>query len=594
MRWLGQVRTVALAALLNAVVGTTLLLWQFLKRQRESTLMENPRPRRQFATRPTTISLPTASIVSFVAGFVALGFEIVWYRLFHFTTAGVAKSFAFLLGTYLAGIAAGSMLANRFCKEIVDPRTSIRFLAAAMFGANLLSFLAGPILFSLVTRISYLWVLIPIGFAASCLGIIFPMLCHVSIAADESAGPQTSYIYLSNIAGSAFGSYFTGFVLMDALPLRHVSVVLTLVGLLLAITLLLWTKSGTKWLILSASAALAAVLFVVQFSAPLFQDMYDKMLWKALYPTMGPTSPQKIAAVIETRSGIINVTRDGTVFGNGAYDGHLNLSLTNDTNGISRLFTLSYFHPDPKEVLMIGLSSGSWAQVMANHPQLAHLTIVEINPGYLPLIANRDEVASLLNNPKVHIDIDDGRRWLIRHPERKYDAIVMNTTFNWRSNISNLLSVEFLQLIREHLKPGGVEFYNTTFSDEAMATGLKVFPYGMRVAGFLAVSDSPLQLNAQRWSSVLEQYRIDGKPLFDLPREQSLLEAILLRYRLDGTRVFDVPRDPVRFKEVQSIFATFDHKLPGFFTLESAESMRRRMADVRLITDDNMGTEWQH
>jgi spermidine synthase len=119
---------------------------------------------------------------------------------------------------------------------------------------------------------------------------------------------------------------------------------------------------------------------------------------------------------------------------------------------------LSYFHPNPREVLMIGLSSGSWAQVIANHPQVQHLTIVEINPGYLRLIRRNSEVASLLRNPKVQIEIDDGRRWLVRNTGRKFDAIVMNTTFHWRSNASNLLSSEFLQLIREHLNPGGCSF----------------------------------------------------------------------------------------------------------------------------------------
>ena len=31
---------------------------------------------------------------------------------------------------------------------------------------------------------------------------------------------------------------------------------------------------------------------------------------------------------------------------------------------------------------MIGLSAGAWAEVVANHPQLDELVVVEINPGY--------------------------------------------------------------------------------------------------------------------------------------------------------------------------------------------------------------------
>jgi hypothetical protein len=146
----------------------------------------------------------------------------------------------------------------------------------------------------------------------------------------------------------------------------------------------------------------------------------------------------------------------------------------------------------------------------------------------------------------------------------------MNTSFNWRSNVSNILSTDFLQLVRQHLNPGGVNFYNATESDEVLATGLKVFPFGMRVANFIVVSDSPLDLNAKHWFDVLMHYRIEGNPVFDLSQEEH-------RRRLS---------------EVMSMVTTLDQSVPGFYTLESATHIRTRTGKVRVITDDNMGTEW--
>ncbi|MGD0509133.1 MAG: hypothetical protein ABSA27_15130, partial [Terriglobales bacterium] len=401
---------------------------------------------------------------------------------------------------------------------------------------------------------------------AAGLGAVFPLLCHISIPPDERAGARMSYLYLSNIVGSALGSYLTGFVLMDILPLRYVSVVLTLLGLGLGAALLPKAQLKRSRSLASALVVFVTALFVVQASEPLFHSMYEKMLFRSSY---GPG--MQFGTVVENRSGVIAVTQTGTVFGGGIYDGRFNVGLVNDTNGIQRAFSLSYFHPNPREVLMIGLSSGSWAQVIANHPQVEHLTIVEINPGYLRLIQHVPEVASLLQNPKVRIDIDDGRRWLIRNPGRKFDVIVMNTSYAWRSNMSNLLSSEFLQLVRRHLNPGGVHFYNTTGSQEAMLTGVSAFPFGMRVANFMAVGDTPLSLDAKRWLEVLSRYKIDGQPVFDLSREQHrrrLLEVMNMATTMD--------RDPQ----------------PGFYTLESASHIRAHTASVRVITDDNMGTEW--
>ena len=156
------------------------------------------------------------------------------------------------------------------------------------------------------------------------------------------------------------------------------------------------------------------------------------------------------------------------------------------------------------------------------------LDIVEINPGYLKLISQHATVRSLLHHSNVRIYVDDGRRWLRSHPEARYDAIVTNTSFYWRDHSSDLLSTDYLKVIRQHLNPGGVYFYNTTSSEDVVATGLRVFPYGLRVVNFLAVSDSPIAFDKERWMSILRQYRIDDQKVFDSDRPES--KATLVRY----------------------------------------------------------------
>jgi spermidine synthase len=290
--------------------------------------------------------------------------------------------------------------------------------------------------------------------------------------------------------------------------------------------------------------------------------MYERMLAKSGY-----RSGLKFGDLVENRSGVITVLQDGTVYGGGIYDGRFNTDLIDDTNGIFRAFAIAGLHAKPTNVLIIGLSSGSWAQVVANNPAVKDITIVEINPGYLPLIRKHKEVESLLRNPKVHLVIDDGRRWLVSQPDRKFDFILMNSTYNWRANVTNLLSREFLGLIRSHLNSGGIEYYNTTSSAEVMVTGSSVFPYSLRVANFLAVSDSPFTLDKKLWKEALTNYQLDGRPVFDLsiPLHQKRLEEVL--------HLADQSENPTN--------------------TESRASILKRLAGVSIITDDNMGTEWK-
>jgi hypothetical protein len=278
--------------------------------------------------------------------------------------------------------------------------------------------------------------------------------------------------------------------------------------------------------------------------------------------------------VVENRSGIITVDDAGRVYGNGIYDGQFNVGLTEDTNGIERAYAIKLYQPAPKRVLIIGMSSGSWSQVIANLPDVESVTIVEINPGYAKLIAARPTIASLLHNPKVTLIVDDGRRWLMRNPGATFDAVVSNTSFHFRANATNVLSLEFMDLVRHHLRPGGVFFYNTTESMRALRTGCIAFRHGVRIENFVAVGDSPMDLDGQRWRDALAHWQIDGKPVLDLAQEK---DRAALR---DWASMPNDMTDP----------SIHD---PALKRVEDCASIRARTAQYTPITDDNMGTEWR-
>jgi spermidine synthase len=222
-------------------------------------------------------------------------------------------------------------------------------------------------------------------------------------------------------------------------------------------------------------------------------------------------------------------------------------------------------------VLLIGLSSGSWAQVIANNPEVASLTVVEINPGYLTLIGNEPQVASLLTNPKVSIVIDDGRRWLRANPGRRFDAVVSNTTFHFRANATNLLTAEFVDLVKGHLKEGGVFFYNTTDSARVQRTGCLAFTEGARFYNHLVVSEKPIRWDFTGWRRTLEAYRTDGRPVFDVSRSQDRTQLDLLM----GVEASLTSRDALR-------------------PIEFCRDILARTAGKAPVTDDNVGSEWRY
>jgi spermidine synthase len=573
MHLLGMQNSVRVAAAINVLVGSTglsLAYWRSRLNQAAPAEVHSVSEILGSFSQEEKSKLLFACIVSMLIGYVSLSYEIIWFRAFLIGT-NQSQAFAIILGAYLSGLAVGSWWVGRY-------------FAAKPHNTQLLYMLSVVILLSSVFGFSVLPLAAKVasfggwnGFASITLflvfaqtvisGIAFPLLCHVGFTADDKAGLHLSLVYTSNILGSTAGTLITGFILLDWLSTAQISAFLTTIGAIAAAAV-----AGLAPMSWSSRATFVALGIVVALCSPFaIQPLFDHYYQRLIYKDQIESKPP-FADVVENKSGVVTVSTQGVVYGNGMYDGMAYVDLIDDKNYLIRPFSLPLYHPHPREVLMVGLATGAWAQVIVNNPEVERLTVVEINPGYLRLIAKYPAVMTLLTNPKVEINIDDGRRWMNRHPGRKFDAIVQNTTQNFRPNVTNLLSTEYLRLAASHLRKGGVMMYNTTGSWRAQRTGCMIFAHALRELGIMVASNEPLQLDPGRLKAVLEIYSIDGHPVFDLSNS-------IHRARLE------------------EIMATVD---PSALDqsgvngeMETCLSIESRTQDQPLITDDNMGEEWQ-
>ena len=561
LRNFGQSGSVTIAACVNTLVGATAFLYG-----RSESKHADAAPPEEVADEAGTanvLRLETAALIAGLAGFLALGFEIAWFRIFALATFDRAPAFALLLSTYLAGIAAGSFLSETLIRK--RGWNPVTFAGVAMLMAGAISVYLPPLMSSLSWRNIPVLMSAPAFFLTSALlGSVLPLLCQSSISAGKSAGRSVSIIYLSNIIGSTLGSLGIGFVLMNHFGTQAISTQLAAATVLTGFVVLLFRRGRFQAPAIGMCALAIVAAGAIFMAGPAYRNLYGTMIFG---PKSGEVGYMK--HVVENRNGIVAVTDDDAVFGGGVYDGHFNIDPANDRNFVIRAYVLSLFHPHPRKCFMLGLASGSWAQVVANNPDVESLDIVEINPGYISLIAQYPEVNSLLHNPKVHIYIDDGRRWLLAHPDAKYDAMVANTSYHWRDHSSQVLSTEFLQIVKEHLLPGGIYYYNATESPDVFITGLHEYRYGLRVITFLMVSDSAIVLDKGHWFSVLNQYEIDGKKIFDNTTARGQL--VLAAYNQFADSIKGTPR---------------------VLGIEGGDVLAARLGARHIITDDNMGAEW--
>ena len=566
METLGQRGTVAVAAILNLMVGGgAIMLGRMLRSSADAGEQASEETAR--GTGAFLLSKPRAALLAAFTGYLSLSFEILWFRAYAFLSGGSARDFAHLLAFFLAGIAFGG-LAGRPLSRLADASPMhARLVPTALLAASAVTALVCAPAMGLVPAMAPSWVALPlVMLVAGLWAALFPVIAHLSVAPDRGVGAGIGQLYLANVAGAVAGCLFTGFVLMDHLATRELTIALTVVGV--AIAWVLWSDAAARPK-LAATAGLSVLCVAIGVVAiPLYADLYQRLLYRR------PVSDsQRFDCVVETKGGVAAVTHEGIVYGGGVYDGRMSIDFVYDVNGIFRPFSVSAFHPAPRRVLMIGLSGGAWAEVVANHPQLDELVVVEINPGYLKLIPRYPVVAGLLANPRIKIVVDDGRRWLRNHCGQGFDVVIMNTTFHWRSFASNVLSVEFLRLVGSVLNPGGIVMFNATGSAEVHRTAVIAFPDAMRFANLMVGSRDRIEIDVERWEAVMEGYFIKGATV--LGDGESAQAALA--------------RNKARLSAVDKPGASDD----DWDSVETREHILARTQGLRVVTDDNMGLEWR-
>jgi spermidine synthase len=159
--------------------------------------------------------------------------------------------------------------------------------------------------------------------------------------------------------------------------------------------------------------------------------------------------------------------------------------------------------PDPqkvKDVLVVACGAGVTAGSFVPYPGIEKITICDIEP-LVPKVVTPmfgdvnyhivDGIAKqnphTVNGKEVRVVYDDGRHYIRTLPrDKKFDIITSDPIDPWVKGCAALNTIEYYQMCRDHLKPGGVmslwiPLYesNQETIRSVISTFFKVFPNGI-------------------------------------------------------------------------------------------------------------------
>ncbi|MBE3123563.1 MAG: fused MFS/spermidine synthase, partial [Planctomycetes bacterium] len=107
-------------------------------------------------------------------------------------------------------------------------------------------------------------------------------------------------------------------------------------------------------------------------------------------------------------------------------------------------------HPEPKDVLLVGLGGASIPKFIQKQFPDVRMDIVEIDPDVVKVTQEHFEFKG---TPNTRVIVMDGRMYLKRSP-KTYDIIMLDAYASDRVPF-HLTTREFVELVKSRLKPGG-------------------------------------------------------------------------------------------------------------------------------------------
>jgi spermidine synthase len=140
----------------------------------------------------------------------------------------------------------------------------------------------------------------------------------------------------------------------------------------------------------------------------------------------------------------------------GFSDGRGTSSTSDENNYLNRLsaYEAMLLKPDARNVLVISMGCGNTASAFTAFP-IERLDIVDISSGPFEAAKLFHTNRGVLDDPRVHVTVEDGRNFLLKTP-RRYDVIELELPSLHTDGVAFLYTREFYEIARARLTEGGV------------------------------------------------------------------------------------------------------------------------------------------
>ena len=398
---------------------------------------------------------------AFLAGGILLALEVIWFRFLLLFQNGTTLIFATMLAVVLSGIGLGAMLASRLSRR-GWLSAGVARLAAAGAAAGVV---AGYAAFDGVLQTmvgmeadsifpAVLLSVLLMGPVCLLSGLLFTALGEQLRIRMADAAATTGMLTLANTLGAMAGSLLAAFIVLPVLGLeRSFFFLAVLYGL---IVLIVPSPGAAPWR--RAAPVLAAALALTLFP-------FGRMVERHYKSVEARYDARLIAAregMVETAFYLQHEFLGEPLFHRLATNAFSMSATAIRSHRYMKLFAYvpAALHPGIENALLICFGVGSTAGALADLPDAKRIDVVDVSRDVLEMsdVVYPDPRSHPLRDSRVTVHVEDGR-FFLQQTAKRYDLITGEPPPPKIAGVTSLYTLEYFQLLRERLNPGGLATY---------------------------------------------------------------------------------------------------------------------------------------
>ncbi|WP_223702211.1 polyamine aminopropyltransferase [Sutcliffiella deserti] len=371
------------------------------------------------------------------------------------------KQYTLTISLFLTGMGIGSFISEKVTRNLIISFVWIEFLIAIIGGVS--TFILFGVTAFLADGTDAFFLYFVTLLVGTLTGVELPILIRKANEIGETLNRSAARVLFSDYAGGLLGGLLFLYLLRPQFGLVKTAFIVATINACVALWLLYYFRDEIKRVKRHASAGILIILLL--FSGIFFGEemafSFEQRLYRDPIVYNEQSTYQQI--ILTKEQGDLRMFLDGQLQFSSADEYRYHETLVHPAMELSE---------NRENVLVLGGGDGLAVRELLKYDDIRSVTLVDLDPNVVELAKTNHDLVALneraFEDKRVKVVHEDAFKFL-KNSSDFYGTILVDLPDPNNESLNKLYTLEFYQLVRNHLLPGGsimIQATSPTFATE--------------------------------------------------------------------------------------------------------------------------------